>query len=102
MPSPPELDEVQNNAVHTPTVQIADVHPFIHPPIRIQAHCSINTPVSRLRVIPLLCCIILVTVTSVVYSGVRDGAFQYDDFYSILINHHLDRWATFVGHLDHM
>jgi hypothetical protein len=58
--------------------------------------------VSRLRVIPLLCCIILVTVTSVVYSGVRDGAFQYDDFYSILINHHLDRWATFVGHLDHM
>src|SRR5207247_9944540 len=35
-------------------------------------------------------------------SGVIHGDFQYDDFFTILENPHLDRWQTFIGHLDHM
>ena len=30
------------------------------------------------------------------------GGFHYDDSLAILENPHLDRWRTFVGHLDHM
>lgn len=55
-----------------------------------------------LKFFRLLCYTVLVAVTAAVYSGARGGAFQYDDFFSILINPHLDRWTTFVGHLDHM
>lgn len=50
----------------------------------------------------MLLCAILTTVTAAAYAGTFLGAFQYDDFYTILINPHLDRWETFVGHLDHM
>lgn len=48
---------------------------------------------------PLLC---LVAITLGVYAGSFLGDFQYDDFSTILNNPHLDRWDTFVDHLDHM
>ena len=56
----------------------------------------------RHRIVSLLRYTLLIGVTAVTYVGALDGAFQYDDFYSILINPHLDRWPTFAGHLDHM
>ncbi|HLZ33865.1 MAG TPA: hypothetical protein VKP13_07600, partial [Nitrospira sp.] len=57
---------------------------------------------TRVRFFHLSSCAIFVMVTAGTYIGVRHGAFQYDDFFSILINPHLDRWTTFVGHFDHM
>lgn len=56
----------------------------------------------RLRPRSLLAGVILVTITVATYAGARYGTFQYDDLYTILINPHLDRWETFVRHLDHM
>jgi len=61
-----------------------------------------NDAVDRLKIRPLLLCVLLVTVTVATYAGARHGDFQYDDLFTILINPHLDRWDTFVGHLDHM
>ena len=61
-----------------------------------------NDAVDRLTIRPLLLCVLLVTVAVVIYAGALQGTFQYDDFYTILINPHLDRWDTFVNHLDHM
>ena len=43
-----------------------------------------------------------VPVTLFVYANSFLGGFQFDDFEAILANPHLDRWHTFVGHLDHM
>ena len=48
---------------------------------------------------PFLC---LGAVTLSAYVGAFWGDFQFDDFSTILENPHLDRWRTFVGHLDHM
>ncbi|MGH7228800.1 MAG: tetratricopeptide repeat protein [Nitrospiraceae bacterium] len=61
-----------------------------------------NDAVDRLTIRPLLLCALLVTVTVATYVGARHGDFQYDDLFTILINPHLNRWDTFVGHLDHM
>jgi len=61
-----------------------------------------NDAVDRLTIRPLLFCALIATVTLVTYAGVVHGDFQFDDFSSILENSHLDRWQTFVGHLDHM
>jgi tetratricopeptide (TPR) repeat protein len=41
-------------------------------------------------------------VTVATYAGAPQGAFQYDDLSTILMNPHLESWDTFVGHLDHM
>ncbi|MBH0198827.1 MAG: tetratricopeptide repeat protein [Nitrospira sp.] len=54
------------------------------------------------RIIPLFRSVLLIAAAAAAYVGALKGAFQYDDFYSILINPHLDGWTTFVGHLDHM
>ncbi|MGH7146568.1 MAG: tetratricopeptide repeat protein [Nitrospiraceae bacterium] len=56
----------------------------------------------RLTIRPLVACAILVVVTAATYAGALQGTFQFDDLYTILINPHLDRWDTFVNHLDHM
>ena len=61
-----------------------------------------NDTVDRLTTRPLLLRILLVTVTVATYAGAVYGDFQYDDLSTILINPHLDRWETFVGHLDHI
>ena len=61
-----------------------------------------NDAVERLRTHPLFLGVILVTITVATYAGALYGTFQYDDFFTILINPHLERWDTFVGHLDHM
>jgi len=61
-----------------------------------------NDAVDRLTMRPLFICGFLVAVAAATYAGALRGAFQYDDLYTILINPHLDRWDTFVGHLDHM
>ena len=61
-----------------------------------------NDIVDRLTKRPLFAYAILVALAAVTYVGALRGAFQYDDLYTILINPHLDRWQTFVGHLDHM
>lgn len=64
--------------------------------------CSITTSVKPFPLrcaIPILC---LVVVTLGAYLGAFRGDFQYDDFSAILNNPHLERWSTFVGHLDHM
>ena len=61
-----------------------------------------NHAVDRLTIRPLLCCALLLTVTVVTYAGVVHGDFQFDDSSTILENPHLDRWSTFIGHLDHM
>ena len=57
---------------------------------------------NRHRIIPLFRLILLIVAAAVAYVNALEGTFQYDDFYSILINPHLDGWTTFVGHLDHM
>lgn len=46
--------------------------------------------------------LLLVAVALVTYVGAFHGVFQFDDFATILDNPHLDRWQTFIGHLDHM
>jgi hypothetical protein len=56
-------------------------------------------PLSIRRAIPFLC---VVAVTLSTYVGAFRGDFQYDDFSAILNNPHLDRWNTFVRHLDHV
>ena len=45
---------------------------------------------------------LLVAVALAAYAGAFRGDFQFDDVSTILENPHLDRWSTFVGHLDHM
>src|SRR5689334_658251 len=49
-----------------------------------------------------LSCVVLVTVAVAAQSSAFDGAFQYDDFFAILINPHLEGWQTFLQHLGHM
>ncbi len=61
-----------------------------------------NNAVDRLMMRPLFVCGTLVAAAAATYAGALRGAFQYDDLYAILINPHLDRWETLVGHLDHM
>jgi len=61
-----------------------------------------NDAVNHLMSRPWLLCALLVTVVTATYANALQGAFQYDDLYTILINPHLDRWDAFVGHLDHM
>lgn len=61
-----------------------------------------NDAVDRLTMRTLFVCGTLVALAAATYAGALRGAFQYDDLYTILINPHLDRWETFVGHLDHM
>lgn len=46
--------------------------------------------------------LILSAVTVAVYASAFGGDFHYDDLSSILANPHLDRWDTFMGHLEHM
>lgn len=50
---------------------------------------------------PLHLAIILCAVTVAVYCSAFSGDFHYDDLSAILDNPHLDRWQTFVVHLDH-
>jgi hypothetical protein len=45
---------------------------------------------------------LLFVVTLAAYAGIFQGAFQFDDVHALFENPHLDRWQTFVGHLDHM
>ena len=47
-------------------------------------------------------CAVAVAITLATYAGAWYGDFQFDDFNSILENRHLERWQTFIGHLDHM
>ena len=57
---------------------------------------------NRLTLRTLFVCATLLAVTAVSYANALRGAFQYDDFYTILINPHLRDWHTFIDHLDHM
>lgn len=60
-----------------------------------------NDAVNRTRVRSFSCAVLILAVVAVQFSAFG-GAFQYDDFFAILINPHLDGWQTFVQHLDHM
>ena len=71
-------------------------------PLYHQGPMQYNDAVDHLTTRPVFLCVLLVTVTVATYVGALHGAFQYDDLFTILINPHLDRWDTFVGHLDHM
>jgi len=51
---------------------------------------------------PLFLCALFFVATVATYADALWGAFQYDDLYTIVLNPHLERWDTFVGHLDHM
>lgn len=46
--------------------------------------------------------LILFTVTVAFYCTAFNGDFHYDDSLTILENPHVDRFDTFIGHLDHM
>lgn len=46
--------------------------------------------------------LLILAFTLAAYAGIFQGAFQFDDAHTILENPHLDRWQTFIGHLDHM
>ncbi|HSC57246.1 MAG TPA: hypothetical protein VLC51_08575, partial [Nitrospira sp.] len=46
--------------------------------------------------------LLLIVVALAACADVFQGAFQFDDVHTILENPHLDRWQTFIGHLDHM
>lgn len=61
-----------------------------------------NDAVDRLTMRPWLLQVLLVMVTVATYGGALQGDFQYDDLFTILINPHLNRWDTFVSHLEHM
>lgn len=61
-----------------------------------------NQAVDRPTIRTVLSCALLVAITAATYAGAFYGDFQFDDLFAILINPHLDRWNTFVGHLDHM
>jgi protein O-mannosyl-transferase len=61
-----------------------------------------NDGVDRLIVRTWLSCTVATALTVATYAGVWYGHFQFDDFHSILENPHLERWETFVGHLEHM
>jgi len=61
-----------------------------------------NDAVDRLTTRPLFVYAVLVALAVATYATALHGVFQYDDLYTILLNPHLDRWDTFVGHLDHM
>lgn len=65
-----------------------------------RSHKTISMAHARIYLIgvPLL----LAAVTLAAYAGTFQGDFQFDDFAAILRNPHLDRWQTYVGHLDHM
>ncbi|TMQ27068.1 MAG: tetratricopeptide repeat protein [Nitrospirae bacterium] len=71
-------------------------------PLYHQGPMQYNDVVDRLTMRPVLVYATLVAVTVATYVGALRGAFQFDDLFTILINPHLDRWGTFVGHLDHM
>jgi len=58
--------------------------------------------VNRSSIHPPTSLLLLCTVTLTLYAGAFQGDFQFDDFSTILENPHLDRWQTFIGHLDHM
>ena len=60
-----------------------------------------NDVVDRTRVRSLSCAV-LVTAVVAAQSSAFGGAFQYDDFFAILLNPHLEDWQTFVQHLGHM
>ncbi|HKO30609.1 MAG TPA: hypothetical protein VJU54_05695, partial [Nitrospiraceae bacterium] len=61
-----------------------------------------NDAVDRFTIRPQFLCGLLAAVTVATYVASLQGTFQYDDFVTILMNPHLNRWDTFVGHLDHM
>lgn len=46
--------------------------------------------------------LLLIVVAGFVHGGAFQGVFQFDDAHAILENPHLDRWSTFIAHLDHM
>lgn len=54
------------------------------------------------KISPFALLIVIVAFTLVSFAGIFVGDFHYDDFSTILENPHVDRWQTFVGHLDHM
>lgn len=54
------------------------------------------------KISPFALLIVIVAFTLVSFAGIFAGDFHYDDFSTILENPHVDRWQTFVGHLDHM
>ena len=60
-----------------------------------------NDVVDRTR-LRSLCCAVLVTAVVAAQFSAFGGAFQYDDFFAILINPHLEGWKIFVQHLGHM
>jgi len=50
----------------------------------------------------LVSVISLIALTVGAHANTFGGNFQFDDFLTVLENPHLDRWQTFIGHLDHM
>jgi len=64
--------------------------------------CNTILIVTHSRVASYSAALLLLAVTLAAYAGVFQGAFQFDDVHTILENPHLDRWQTFIGHLDHM
>ena len=65
-----------------------------------RSHKTISMAHARIYLISVS--LLLSVVTLAAYAGAFHGDFQFDDFATILRNPHLDRWQTFVGHLDHM
>ena len=58
--------------------------------------------VAHSRVASFSVALLILAVTLATFAGIFQGTFQFDDVYTILKNPHLDRWQTFIGHLDHM
>lgn len=100
--SPCALDGNQTKAVNRHRVYAAEFKILIDPPLYDLSSLQYNDGVNRLPMRPSFVCAILVAVAVATYAGALRGAFQYDDFYTILINPHLTGWDTFFGHLDHM
>ena len=61
-----------------------------------------NDAMESLTTRPVVSCALLLAATVATYATALEGSFQFDDFFTILINPHLARWESFVGHLDHM
>jgi protein O-mannosyl-transferase len=67
-------------------------------PHAVQYKPAVRHPLFRHLVVPIS----LFASALGAHANTFVGNFQFDDFSAVLENPHLERWQTFIGHLDHM
>jgi len=67
-------------------------------PHAVQYKSAVRHSLFRHLVVPIS----LIAAALAAHANTFVGNFQFDDFSAVLENPHLERWQTFIGHLDHM